>query len=58
MTGLSGEVRTARELGIEGVPSYALYTYSEFVIQDGVDERTGAMRWVTRREWFPIDGVA
>jgi hypothetical protein len=50
MTGFDGEVRTARELGIEGVPPYALYAYGVFVIQDGVDERTGAMRWVTKTQ--------
>jgi hypothetical protein len=58
MTGSSGEVRTARELGMEGVPAYALYTYSEIVIRDGVDERTGATRWVTKRKWLPIDHAA
>lgn len=58
MTDIGGEVKTARELGIEGVPPYALYAYGVFVIQDGVDERTGAMRWVTKRKWLPIDNAA
>jgi hypothetical protein len=58
MTGFDGEVRTARELGIEGVPPYALYAYRLFVIQNGVDERSGAMRWVTKRKWLPIDNAA
>ena len=53
-----GMLCSAKELGIEGVPPYTLYTYAEYVIKNGVDEHTGATCWVTRRKWLPIDSAA
>ena len=55
--GVIGEVRTAKQLGIPDAPPHALYMYTEFVTQDGIDDRTGAARWVMKRKWLPIDSA-
>jgi hypothetical protein len=53
----SGEVRTARELGITDVPPYILYSYVACV-ECGRDEATGMMQWITKRKWVPLESVA
>lgn len=53
-----GEVRTAKELGKQDAPPDMRYTYAEFVTQDGVDEQTGMLRWITKRTWVPVGNVA
>jgi hypothetical protein len=55
MIGMMGEVKTARELGIDNAPSYALFQYISFVVDDGVDAFNGLRRWITKRKWMPID---
>jgi hypothetical protein len=55
MLGTSGEVKTARELGITGAPPYALFRYIAFVIDDGVDALNGLRRWITKRKWMPVN---
>ena len=55
MIGINGEVKTAKELGINGAPPYALFQYIAFVIDDGVDALNGLHRWITKCHWTPLN---
>jgi hypothetical protein len=55
MIGTCGEVRTARELGIDNAPPYALFQFMSYVVDDGVDAISGLRRWITKRGWMPVN---
>jgi hypothetical protein len=55
MIGTSGEVRTARELGIDNAPPYALFQFMSYAVDDGVDAISGLRRWITKRGWMPVN---
>jgi hypothetical protein len=56
--GFLGEIRTAKELGKQDALPNARYVYAEFVVQVGIDEQTGMLRWVTKRSWIVVDKAA